>query len=297
MEARPRIGIIGGGVVGSALGRALRAAGYTVSAVASRQATTAAAAASFIAGDDGEAPAVTDAAGVAAAADLVICAVPDRTIAAVGAQLGAGPLRPELLVVHCAGALEAAELQPVADAGARIGGLHPLQSFAGPEEAVALLPGSVFGIEGTDAVRAELTALVEALGGIPLPIQPGGKVRYHAAAAIISNYTTVLARAASGLLASIGSDDDRALAALLPLLRGTVDNLGTVGLPGALTGPIARGDAPTVAAHLADLRAHAPTLVASYVALGKLAVALALEKGSIDDAAAARLYDVLGDTP
>jgi predicted short-subunit dehydrogenase-like oxidoreductase (DUF2520 family) len=130
-----------------------------------------------------------------------------------------------------------------------------------------------------------------------LPIQPGGKVRYHAAAAIISNYTTVLARAASGLLASIGSDDDGALEALLPLLRGTVDNLGTVGLPGALTGPIARGDAATVTAHLADLRAHLPALVEAYVALGRLAVGLALEKGPIDDAAAARLREVLGDTP
>lgn len=294
MEVRPRIGIIGGGVVGSALGRALRAAGYAVTAVASRQATTAAAAASFIAGDDGDAPAVRDPAGVAAAADLVICAVPDRAIAGVAAQLGAPPLRPELLVVHCAGALDAAELQPVADAGARIGGLHPMQAFADAASAVELLRGSTFGIEGGDAELAELTALVIALGGVPLRIRPGGKARYHAAAAICSNYTAVLANAATQLLASIGNEPEAALAALLPLLRGTVDNLGAVGVPDALTGPIARGDAGTVAMHLADLANAGEDLRTAYTALGRLAVDMALAKGSIDDAAAAKLRDALG---
>lgn len=293
MSTRPRIGIIGGGVVGSALGRALTVAGYPVAAVASRQATTAVAAAAFIAGDDGDAPAVTDPAGVAAAADLVICSVPDRAIAEVARTLAAAPLRPALLVVHCAGALDAAELQPVAEAGARIGGLHPMQAFADAVGAADALSGATFGIEGGDAELAELTAIVEALGGVPLRIRPGGKVRYHAAAAILSNYTSVLAQAATELLASVGNEPEAALAALMPLLRGTVANLGSVGVPDALTGPIARGDAATVAKHLDDLATAGPHLRQAYIALGHLAVDMALAKGSIDEAAATQLRSTL----
>jgi predicted short-subunit dehydrogenase-like oxidoreductase (DUF2520 family) len=75
-------------------------------------------------------------------------------------------------------------------------------------------------------------------------------------------------------------DRAAALAALLPLVRGTVQNLDALGIPAALTGPVERGDRETVAAHLAAL-ASAPDANETYRTLSRRAVALAEEKGGI----------------
>lgn len=285
------IAILGAGVVGSALGRALREAGYPVVMVASRTLASARRAAEFIRGDADHQPAVTtDVARTLAVADCVLVAVPDRALAEVtGALAAASAIRAGVCVVHCAGAWPAEVLAPVAARGASIGALHPLQSFVSAEDAVARLPGTVYGIDGDAGVRARLSALVTALRGSVLEVPPGARALYHAAAAVISNYTAVLAEAATTLLAAAGTGRGVALAALLPLLESTVANLRRVGLPRALTGPVARGDVDTVRAHRDALHAHAPDLWPLYADCGRLAVALGEAKGTLAPEAAAAL--------
>jgi predicted short-subunit dehydrogenase-like oxidoreductase (DUF2520 family) len=79
---------------------------------------------------------------------------------------------------------------------------------------------------------------------------------------------------------------------LAPLLGAALDNtLG--GGAGALTGPVARGDAGTVAAHLDALRRAAPEAVPAYVAMARLTADRALAAGRLDPARAAALLDVL----
>ena len=118
----------------------------------------------------------------------------------------------------------------------------------------------------------------------------------HAAAAIASNYTVTLASLASELLVreGIAPDANTALRYLMPLLRGTVDNLGTLGLPDALTVPLARGDVGTVARHLQVLEKCAPEMAHLYRHLARLTLPLAQEKGHLDDETMSTLEHILG---
>ncbi len=273
--------MIGAGVVGSALGRKLREKGYPVVAVASRTSRSAEAAARFIGGEP--APSVlADPVAAAAQADLLLVTTPDRAVADAAAAIArGGDLAAKPLAVHCAGALPAEVLAPLRERGARIGSLHPLQTFATAEAALAALPGTVFGVEGDDDVRAELRRVVSDLGGVALDVRPGGKALYHAAAAIASNYTVVLAWVATALLEKLGASSADGLRALQPLFEGTVRNLASVGLPGALTGPIARGEVATVRGHIEALAREAPDALPLYAAAGRLAVRIAREKGTL----------------
>ena len=137
-----------------------------------------------------------------------------------------------------------------------------------------------------------LNNMVLALDGIPLTLQ-GSKVLYHASAVIASNYLVTLLNLASGLWSHLGISQDEGLKALLPLVRGTVENLEAVGLPNALTGPIARGDVGTVKRHLAALADVAPEILSVYKELARHAIPIALEKGTIDSAAADGLHAAL----
>jgi predicted short-subunit dehydrogenase-like oxidoreductase (DUF2520 family) len=127
--------------------------------------------------------------------------------------------------------------------------------------------------------RAMAHALAGQLGGVALDLEGQGMALYHAAASMTSNFTVALVDAAIQALSAAGVGREQALAALVPLLRSTVENLVTKGIPGALTGPVARGDAGTVDRHLAALAASAPALVPLYRALAERTLALARQKG------------------
>ncbi|WP_284209310.1 DUF2520 domain-containing protein, partial [Chitiniphilus shinanonensis] len=118
-----------------------------------------------------------------------------------------------------------------------------------------------------------LEALAQALGGQPFRLAPGGKAAYHAATVVASNYLVTLAALAQQLAAQAGLDTDAASAVLGPLMRQTLDNVLALGPAAALTGPIARGDAQTVARHLAAI--DDPLLEAAYRTLGLATLPLA----------------------
>jgi predicted short-subunit dehydrogenase-like oxidoreductase (DUF2520 family) len=133
-----------------------------------------------------------------------------------------------------------------------------------------------------------------ALGGRPLALH-GDRAVYHLSAAIASNYLVTLLDLAAGLWGELGLSKEEGLRALLPLVRGTVENLDRVGLPAALTGPIARGDVGTIERHLAVLDRVAPEARTMYKELARRTIPIALAKGRIDAAAARRLATSLGD--
>jgi predicted short-subunit dehydrogenase-like oxidoreductase (DUF2520 family) len=168
--------------------------------------------------------------------------------------------------------------------------MHPLQSFAGATDS---LQGVYCCIEGDAEATARLVDLAESLGMVPMTLQPEAKELYHAAAVMACNYLVALEDVACELMEAAGLDADQALKALLPLIRGTVDNLQDEGLPNALTGPIARGDSAVVRRHLEAIQARAPDLLALYQALGRRALRLARRSGDISPEAADDLQDAL----
>jgi predicted short-subunit dehydrogenase-like oxidoreductase (DUF2520 family) len=223
-------------------------------------------------------------AATVARSSVVFLTVPDDAIGPLCQEIAAsGGWREGQGVVHCSGALPSSVLQPARDMGALVASFHPLQTFASLEAAVAHMPGSTFAIEGDSPLVGQLDLLAQVLDGVAIHLSATQKTLYHAAAVIASNYTVTLAALASGLLVSqgIAPDEATALRYLMPLLRGTVDNLETLGLPGALTGPIARGDAGTVARHLAALDESAPELARVYRDLGKSTLPIAVEKSHL----------------
>ena len=111
-------------------------------------------------------------------------------------------------------------------------------------------------------VRA--TWVAETLGLRPFALADADRVLYHAGAAIASNYLVTLYRSAARLLEIAGAPPE----ALVPLMRRTIDN----GFQ--LTGPIARGDAATVAAHVDEIHERAPELEPMYRALAALTLRL-----------------------
>jgi len=282
---RPTIAIIGLGRVGSVLGRALHAAQYPIVAVASRNHAKAEATAYTFAAHP-VSPTVA-----AARADLVLLTVPDDVLPFLAHDLAAaGAWRAGQFVVHASGASPASVLQPAAEQGAMIGSFHPVAAFASPD--ATLPPGITFGIEAPKPLQQILIHMAHALGGYALPITAEQKTLYHAAAVIASNYTVTLAAMAAQLFDQLGASPEDALRALLPLMRTTLDNLEQLGVPDALTGPLVRGDAGTVAHHLETLDRSAPRAAAFYRCLGQATLPLAQQRG-LDQARAGALQDLL----
>jgi predicted short-subunit dehydrogenase-like oxidoreductase (DUF2520 family) len=289
----PEVFIVGAGPVATALGGALRHAGVPVLGLWGRR-PDAVRHAAGIAGIAGFSAAPPD---LLLEANAVVLAVRDDAIAAVARTIvDSGFVGRRHVLLHCSGARSAAEA--FADVAARVGGvgtLHPLRAIVDPRAAAQSLRGTVFGIEGDEAGRAMARALAEQLGGTPLDVDGHGMALYHAAASMASNFLVALVDAATEALAAAGVGAGEGLGALLPLVRGTVDNLGSAGLPRALTGPIARGDAGTVARHLEALAERAPALVPIYRVLARRAVAVARAKGVAPSEALAAIERSLAD--
>ncbi len=270
------VSIVGAGRTGRALGRLLREAGWRLGAVSCRSMRRAREAVAFIGGGRPvERP---------EGAALTLLCVPDE---AVGPVARAMTFPRGAVVAHVCASLGAEVLRPWRPAGA----LHPLRSFADPARAAASFPGTACAIDGDPAAVRLLERLVRTIGGIPLRVRAGRKALYHAGAVFASNYVVAAVDAGLQLLVKAGLKRREGLRALLPLLRGTLENLESAGLPGALTGPIERGDAGTVARHTAALKRFAPELSGLYAGLGRAALRVARRKRPLP---AGRLRAALG---
>ncbi len=210
------------------------------------------------------------------AADTFILAVPDAQIAPVAAQLARFVER-GTVVLHCAGSRGPGELSAVAQRGAHVAGFHPLVSFASARQR-ASLAGATFVVHGDAQATRRARVLARQLGAHAVALPALGPA-YHAAAALVANGGAALVHAGVAILRELGfaqRDAERALAALL---SSVARNVSLVGVPRALTGPVSRGDAETVAKHVASLAQHSPTLAASYRAVQPLVLACARDQG------------------
>ena len=184
----------------------------------------------------------------------VFLTVPDDVLPEMAHTLaGQGQAPDGCAAFHCSGALSVEVLAPLHARGYHVGSIHPLQALAHPITGAERLHGSWFAISGEPEALGVARRLIAELDGETLSIPVNRRPLYHAAAVVASNYLPVLTAAAARLLVLAGADQDDAVKALLPLMRGTLDNIGELGLASALTGPIARGDVETVRLHLRSL--------------------------------------------
>jgi predicted short-subunit dehydrogenase-like oxidoreductase (DUF2520 family) len=284
-----RFAIVGAGKVGTALARLLSHEGYKFLGAASRSLTSAQATCDFA----GCGQATSEAAEITADADLIFITTPDDVIAEVCTNLAqASAFRSGAVVAHCSGAHPSTILAPAAEAGAEIGSMHPLQSFATADEAVKVLPGSYCCIEGTEQAVTVLSGAAEAIGSQVMTVPTKHKALYHAAAVVACNYLVALENAALRLDEAAGLDREDAREALLPLIKGTINNLENVGIPDCLTGPIARGDVETTQRHIEAMEQEIPDLLPLYKQLGIETVSVARAKGTLSEARAEKLLEM-----
>jgi len=267
------LAFVGAGRAAGALAVAAAAAGHQVAAVASRDPTDA----TELAGRVG-ARAVPSALAAVRAAQVTFLTVPDAEVTAVASAVAAsGAALRGRGVVHCSASLGVDALASLRVTGAAVGSLHPLQALAGAGSA-PLLRGALMAIDADPVLRNPLHRLVRDLGGLPVALPAAARALYHAAAVLAGNAPLALLAAATEMLAAAGLDPRTAERGLMALMEGALANARRAGPRAALTGPVARGDAATVAAHLAAL-ADRPDADAIYRAVAREIVRLAGTEG------------------
>lgn len=220
----------------------------------------------------------------ATGADLVLLAVQDRYIYDIARSLAESDTIQDKrgrYFLHLSGSLTSSVLEPLALKGAYTFSLHPLQSVADAAGGIKVLAGSYFSFEGDERAFPVAATLVKACGGKLVRLAADDKVLYHASAVVASNFFIALEEMAITMMAGIGVDAETARRMLLPLIRGSFENLERVSPARALTGPIARGDDQTVAAHLAALEKKFPDYISAYRQLAGLNVDLAIQQGKL----------------
>jgi predicted short-subunit dehydrogenase-like oxidoreductase (DUF2520 family) len=259
--------IIGAGRVGQALGRLLHELGWRIGAVVTRSEASARRAVRFIGAGKGCAGMTRH----VLASRVILITTPDDEITDVAqelARIGGEELHGKV-VLHSSGAMESSVLDALRQRGARVGSLHPLQSFSGI--AVPSLDGRIFTIEGEAQAVRVARRMARALGGTPVRIAGSKKLLYHAAAAMAAGHVLAVEEAATQMLVAVGMKRSEAIRGLLPLTRQVLENFERLGPRAAWTGPLSRGDYRIVAAHQDALQKSPKEFAAAYESLNRLA--------------------------
>ena len=239
---KPRLGFIGAGRLARCVATVWSRAGFAVTAIASRSSGPAIDLAAQLPG----CIVYDEPRDVAAHADIVFLTVPDDEIGATAHALHIDPSGGAYAVVHCSGATPVDVLDPVRARGGVIGGFHPLFLFSGLPGDQARIAGCSVTIEANGPLFDTLTTLAGALGCKALSIPPGGRLLYHAAAHYAASFALCALSETVELWKELGFGEDEALRAVLPMLAGTIETAREKGLPGALSGPVSRGDSGIV---------------------------------------------------
>lgn len=287
---RLAVGVIGAGRVGSVLGAALAGVQHRLVAVSAVSDASRNRADTLMAG----VPVVTPP-EVCARADLVLVTVPDDELPGLVRGLAdTGAWRSGQIAIHTSGRYGVRVLQPASDLGVVPLALHPVMTFTGTSLDLDRLPGCVFGVTAPAAFVPIADALVLEVGGEPIHVLEEHRELYHAALAHAANHLVTLVASAADLLRATGVDEPSRV--LRPLLNAALDNALRVG-DSALTGPVARGDAGTVARHIAVISDVSVETRDAYVALARLTALRALKCGLLKPAQAEPLLDVLASAP
>lgn len=284
------IGFIGAGKVGTAFGRYLWENGIAVSGYLGRHADKVAHACRST-----KSKVFEGYSALAHDSPIVLITTRDDQIEGVcQAMCEAQSITADHLVGHMSGAHSSAILQSAVHEGAATFSLHPLQAFAHEDKALKDLPQTYFSLEGADSRISQVETILKKLGNPYFTIKDQSKSLYHLSACMFSNYLVTLLAGASDVLAAAGIDPQMGYKAMLPLIEGTIANIGRLGPAKALTGPIARGDVTTITQHLNALSSHElDALKSLYAFMGLKTLDLAVQDVLNDEGRAQQLRDVL----
>lgn len=221
---------------------------------------------------------------------LVFVCVQDRNIYKAAAELAACPASRRHRFVHACATKGPLALEELKQVGATTGAFHLLQSFGPSPFAWQRIAGCFAAIEAVGRLKRELWQLARAVGATPFEIRGSQRAAYHAAAVLASNALVTLLDAGERILSNAKFEKALAAKMLLPLVRGSLENVALLGTEQALTGPVVRGDAETVKAHMIALTRQDREL---YRTMMQAALELAIRSGRLQEADAKALRCVL----
>ena len=195
----------------------------------------------------------------------VFLAVPDAVVPEMAYTLAAhGPAPEGCAAFHLSAALPTDVLGPLQAQGFAVGSFHPLQVVAHAVVGAERLPGSYIAFMGSPEATAVARRLASAMGSRLLNVPAGRRPLFHAATVMASSYLPPLLDLAARLMERAGVSSEEALPALIPLVRGTLEDIGDRGIEASLAGPLAEGDVEAVALHLRALDPEDRELYAAF---------------------------------
>ena len=267
MAATPTIAIVGPGNLGSALANSLRSAGFTILEIISRDSRTWFRKSRALPGQSGARH--TTPKNARLDADVIWLCVPDREIAAAARLLAPRTGWKGKVALHSSGALASDQLQVLRRKGAAVASLHPLMTFVrGSQPRLAGVP---FAVEGDAKAVRVARRIVRDLKGDIFSIPKDKKAAYHTWGAFTSPLLLAALVTAEEVAGIAGISRARARKKMLPIVAQTLANYAALGPERAFSGPIIRGDASTVSAHLKAL-SKAPAAREVYLALARSAM-------------------------
>lgn len=266
MAGKPSIAIVGPGRLGRALAFALYRAGYAISEVITRDNPASLKRAARLAREVGAKARSVESAALNAR--VIWLCVPDQEIARAVRDLAGRTSWKRKIAFHSSGALSSRHLASLSRRGAA--SVHPLMTFVGG--AIPSLRGVPFAVEGNASAVRVARGIVRSLGGESFSIRAKDKPMYHAWATFACPLLIAALATAEQVASGAGVPAAVARRRMLPIVRQTIANYGALGPARAFSGPLVRGDAGTVRAHLQALR-RLPEAQVVYRALAGAALA------------------------
>ncbi|WP_303867397.1 Rossmann-like and DUF2520 domain-containing protein [Acetobacterium wieringae] len=271
---RMKIGFIGAGKVGTALGIFFKHHRLSLTGYLSRSETSSQCAANVT-----DSTVFYDLPSFTAASDVIFITTGDDQISAVINQLlQTTCLTKHHTLIHTSGALSTDLFDPLLTSGCGLCSLHPIMSFSDPLTASKNLKQTVFTLEGNQPGRIAAQKILAITGNPYSVIDKNDKVLYHAAACILSNYLVTLVDSGFELLKTTGIAKDEIIQAFMPLITATLGNIEKLGTVNALTGPLVRGDENTISKHIKALKTQTPEFLSLYQTMGLSTIEMIKDK-------------------
>jgi predicted short-subunit dehydrogenase-like oxidoreductase (DUF2520 family) len=271
MSRKPTIAIVGAGSLAASLAVALHEAGFKITEIVTRDSPGSRQRASSLTAKVGAK--IGTATSATLDATLLWFCIPDRAISsaasALAARVSAHKKNRLRFALHSSGALLSRELNPLRQVGVAVASVHPLMTFVA--KANLSLKGVPFAIEGDEAATRVARSIVRELGGQSFSLPPTRKAAYHAWATLTSPLLLAFLVTLEEAARAAGLTHADARRKSLPIILQTLANYSRLGPAQSFSGPLIRGDAETVAKHLAALK-KLPGVCQVYTALAQAAL-------------------------
>lgn len=238
-----QIGFIGAGKVGVTLGKYLKEKGMKIGGYYSRSPESAEWAAKFTGTNQ-----YHNLEEIMSNCDMILFTVPDSVISDVWQE--ARSYASGKIIGHCSGLYSSKIFSEASANGSYAYSIHPLYAVSSKEHSWEEMQDVLFTLEGDEKYLPDIQLLFQNMGNRTRIISAENKTKYHAAAALSSNYMTTLFFMAENLLLECGFEEKEARQELYSLAKGNLEHISEQGCVSSLTGPIERNDSSTVRMHL-----------------------------------------------